>query len=58
MTEHTTIRIRKDTKPLFEQVKDLTAEEIGDKPSNADAFEEACRAYLGQDALGKWNDER
>jgi len=55
--EHTTVMIRKSTKPRFEQVKEVVAEELGKKPTNADVVEEITEAYLGGDSLGRWQDD-
>lgn len=55
--EHTTVMIRKSTKPRFEQVKEVVAEELGESPTNADVVEELVRAYLGDKPLGEWRNQ-
>jgi hypothetical protein len=55
--EHTTVMIRKSTKPRFEEAKEAVAKEIGENPTNADVVQELAEAYLGGDSLGRWRDK-
>jgi len=55
--EHTIVKVRKSTKPRFEQAKESVAQEIGGQPTNADVVEELVRAYLGNKPLGEWQEE-
>jgi hypothetical protein len=55
--EHTTVMIRKSTKPRFEEAKEAVAKEIGGEPTNADVVQELVEAYCGGDACGRWQDD-
>lgn len=57
MTDYTTLRIRKSAKPRFEQAAEAVAEEIGERPTQAEVVRELTEAYLGGDACGRWRDK-
>jgi len=55
--EHTTVMVRKSTKPQFEQAKESVAQEIGGKPTRSEALRELAEAYMGHDSCGRWQEK-
>ncbi|ADB64008.1 hypothetical protein Htur_5281 (plasmid) [Haloterrigena turkmenica DSM 5511] len=56
-TDYTSLGIRKETKPYFEQAKEAVATELGEEPTADQVVRELVEAYCGGDACGRWLDD-
>jgi hypothetical protein len=57
MSDYTTLAIRQDVRPVFEEGKAAVAAELGDEPTNDETIRELVEAYRGGDACGAWRGE-
>jgi len=54
MTDYTTLSIRQEEKPHFEEAKKAVEAELDDSVTQSDVIRELSESYIGRDALGEW----